>query len=253
MNSTQNDKQVTVMDHLPPLLGRAAIDVALASFPLALAFINFTASVTGKYISLRNEEQVATLLQNLKERLDNLEAKQKINKEKLKINAGYQEAAHKRLSAVSALDSDDDLALCAGLVAICGTLTGDNSVDKHLLRALGEISPDEVRLFLLVDKTQRKFELKKSQFTHDEKRDAQIEVELRNELASEFFNAAENLLGLSSFTHIISRIHSFGLIEAPTSGGLGSLYSYSSPKVFPPNLTPVGEYLINELDINHLI
>lgn len=240
------DQDTKILDHLPTAIGKAAIDVCLSSMPLALATVNLVGVLGGKYISLRNEKKIAELLQSLKYRIEVLESQELFTKESLSKNSAYQEVAHKRLLAISALDSEQDLNLSANLVAICSLLSDDDPQDKYLLSALGDITPGEVRLFILGDKKRRKIEKLKSQFTDLQRRDAQSDVEVRREVSIEFFNDGQKLLGLYNFTHLLSRLHSFGLIESPNMGGYSDYNN--TPKVYPPTLTPLGEYFLDRLN-----
>lgn len=246
MKNLPSEKPETILDHIPTALGRAAIDVCLSSFPLALVTINLVGSLTGKYVSMRNEKQIEDLLKNLKQKIDHLDKEQILVKEHLKQNVAYQEIAHKRLSVISSLDSKEDLELSASLIALCGALTGENPKDKYLLSAIGEISANEVRLFILGNAKRKRIEKLKSEFNELERRDAQSEVELTAKISVEFFNEGEELLGLYNFTHLLGRLHSFGLIETPNISGFSDYNT--TPKVFSPKLTPIGDYFVTQLE-----
>lgn len=247
MNETlRNDEAPTILDHVPVVLGRAVVEACLASFPVHLLCFSFTANMASSFISMRSEEKIKVLLSNLKDKIDSLEKDQKINKKDLKNNLAYQEVAHKRLSALSTMDTEKDIKIIADLIALCGTITGDDPKDKFLLRALSEINPEEIALIKIINAIHNVFEKKKSEFSYLERQDAECERELKANLGVDFFNQAEALLSLYSFTHILSRIHSLGLIEALNVGGF-STYNQAIPSIYPPALTPVGHYFMSKL------
>lgn len=243
-NLPQNNS--TIFDRLPIAIGQAAIDACLASFPLQLLALNFVKNMGSEFISIRNEKQINKILNSLNEKICILENNQLLVKNTLVNNLAYQEVANKRLSGVSALDSTEDLELSAKIIALCSLTTGVNPKDKFILRALGEITPDELRLFQLLHLKIKQWDERKFVFTQDEKRDQQNYENLEEAIALEFFDEGEKLLNLFNFTHLLSHLHSFGLIEAVKSS---AFFSYrTKPKVYPPQLTEIGEYLITKFE-----
>lgn len=249
MSNLEPKNEESILDHLPIILGTLTVEACLSQFPMHLLAFNLVKTIGSTYIGMRNQKEVQLLLESLKVKLDELEKENKLKKDDLIKNAAYQEVAHKRLSLLSAMDSDEDLALSAALIALCGTLSGENKKDKHLLRALGDITAEEVRLFQLINEMQNIFKEKKADFTIEQRRDFAVEQELKGDVADEFCNRAERLLGLHSFEYLVSRLHTFGLVEALNKGGLASYRP--APKVELPNLSPIGEYFIEKLaDVN---
>lgn len=235
----------SVLDRLPSIVGKAVVETCLSSFPLYLLGFNILRTAADEMISIRNEKQVLTLLDSLKEKIEELEEERVLTKESLKTNVLYQEIAQKRLLLVAPWDSEEDLDLSAKLVALCGIIDGDNPKDKYILNSLGGISPDEIRLFFLLVEIRKEMEERKKNFSDDERRDAQSDVNLELNISIKFFNEGEKLLHLYDFTHVLSRLHSFGFIEAQKNGGFTSYNR--TPKVYPPQLTPVGFYFLERL------
>lgn len=239
------EKSLTIFDHLPTTLGKAALEACLVSYPFAMICLNFTSTLAGKYFSIRNEKQTETLLNDLGQKITKLDNQRLLAKERLKENLAYQEVAHKRLLSISAMDSDEDLKLSATLISLCGILNGEDPKDMYLLTALGDITPNEVRLFLIAHQMQNEIDRRKSQFSDLESRDIQVENEMIEQVAKEFFKAGEELLRLFSFNHILGRIHSLGLTGTqPTLWGESNNFV---TKVYPPKLTPLGYYFIKQL------
>lgn len=245
MSNLEPKNEESLLDHLPIIMGTLTVEACLSQFPLQLLAFNLVKNIGSTYLGMRNQKEVQVLLESLKVRLDELEKDHKLRKEDLAKNAAYQEVAHRRLSLLSAMDTKEDLALSAALIALCGTLHGEDKRDKHLLRALGEITCEEVRLFQLISQMQNLFEEKKADFSIEQRRDAAVELDLKADIADEFCKRGERLLGLHSFEYLVSRIHALGLVEALSKGGFGSYRP--APKVALPDLTPIGDYFLNQL------
>lgn len=246
MNEDNSKNSVpTIFDHLPIILGKAVVETCLSSFPIPLLCYNLATNVGSTVISIRNEKQTQILLNNLKDKLNSLAEEQKIQKNTLYNNLAYQEVANKRLSALSALDSEADLEIVSKLIAIVAQLTGENSKDKPLLFAIGEITPKELQLLQLSRQMHEEFDQLNSELAILERRAASSQATLKRRLGTVFFEKARELLELESFSHVLSRLHSLGLMEAVSNTGLSS-YHDSTTSIYPPAITPVGAYLLEK-------
>lgn len=234
----------SVIKLLPFEIGKSLLRISLAQFPLTLLSLDLLAFVGEKYVSISNEEKVQTLLDSVHEKVEVLEKGHRGLKDCLPTNFVYQEVAQKRLSLISSLDTEDDLKLSGALIALCGVIDGRNPKDRYLLKALTDIYPNELRLFLLIHKKRNEMQNRKDNFSLDERRDAQSEQNLIEAISVEFFSEGEQLLNLYDFSYILSRIHSFGLTEAKNTGVIS--YNYKQ-KVYPPQLTPIGDYFVSLL------
>jgi len=240
------EKQESILDHFPIMLGNAVIGACIADFPLAVVGFSILSSLPDKLLSVRNEKEIRKLLENLNERIDQIEAETPGIRQQLKENKAYQEAAHKRLVAISSQDSEEDLKIYANLIILCGILSGNDPKDKRVLKAISEISAEELKLFILNNKKQNEMEERKRKFSADEKGDHQSTVDLSFEISGEFFKEVEDVLGIYNFIYLLAKIHSLGLIEQPSA-----LTSQDTvePKVYPPKLTPIGHYFIRQLEV----
>jgi len=244
VNNKEESHNKDITGYIPLALGQLVLGACLSQYPLALASINVIGSVANEMVSLRNEKQIKSLLSKLSDKIDLLSNEQNTIRNKLKANVAYQEVAHKRLLAISALDDERDLELASSLIAICGLLKGTDSRDKYLLSAVGDITTTELKLLLLGHTKRQEFETEKQNNEYAAK-DAQVEREILDKYSISFYKKGCQLIGLEDFSHLISKLHNIGLTEDQSKSGF-STYD-KTKKVYPPQLTSVGSYLIELL------
>lgn len=240
------DNSSQLSDQIPLIIGNAAVEICLSSVPLVLFIYKLATETAKAHVSIANEKNVLKLLEDIKENIKKLEANAIIDKSKLKENLAYQEAANKRLVNLPPLANDEEIALIASLVSVCTMLDLNNSKDKFLLKALCELNPEDIKIFFLINVIQNKHKKLNRNLYVFNSSDVAKSAQVRSQLGFEFSKEANLLINVGSYTHILARLHSFGLIDPLTNSA--NTLSDIGGSLLPPPLTPLGEYLLDLLN-----